>query len=236
MPVTLEATGPPSRVTVSIILHFFSPHPRPPPAHHSLTCENMFATFLTLALLAAPALRGVAADDFTVNTPSATQCGNVKLTWGGTAKTYNVVIVNATDPCGDILADIGDVQGNAVNWTVKFEAGSRLMVSVADADNEDDEGWSGAILVGKSSDSSCLDNAAAAPSSALSGIGSVSTPAASPTVTVEAAGADPTAGSPDPDSDGTTPDGALGATSGASALHMNPFMALCAAFAVALAL
>ncbi|KAJ7067035.1 hypothetical protein C8F01DRAFT_1120055 [Mycena amicta] len=182
----------------------------------------MFATFLTLALVAVPALAA-----FSIDTPTLTQCGSALITWDETKGPYNLVVVNSTEPCGDILADLGDHAGNTIHWTVDFPAGSTLMLSLEDADQQ--EAWSQAIVVGKSDDASCLDNAAAA--SSTKATSTAADTDANPTV--QAAGA---AVTDDSSGDNTTVSGALGATSGASVLRMNPVMAISAVFAAALML
>lgn len=82
----------------------------------------MFATLLTVALFAAPALQGVVAE-FSVATPAITQvdtvsqttifrsnillcsqCSPVQITWAKTTGPYNLIVVPAADPCGDVLS------------------------------------------------------------------------------------------------------------------------------------
>ncbi|KAJ7928939.1 hypothetical protein B0H13DRAFT_1966883 [Mycena leptocephala] len=200
----------------------------------------MFATFLTIALFAASAINGVSADDsddqFSVNTPSITQCGEAKFSWEATKGPYNLIIVKSTDPCGDIIKDLGDHNGTTLTWPVTLPAGGSYSLSIEDADGR--EGWSGAMKVLPSSNTTCLDNAAAA-SGIASGHSASST--AQATAPVAAAGAAVTGGTTSDDGDDSDSDsstGPLGAASGsgASGLHMNPIMALCALFAVALAL
>ncbi|KAJ7170765.1 hypothetical protein C8R43DRAFT_980985 [Mycena crocata] len=186
----------------------------------------MFATLLTLALFAAPALNGVSA--FQMNTPDLTQCGSARITWEKTKGPYNLIVVDSAEPCGEPLADLGDHDGTSITWKVDFASKSKLMFSLEDANG--DEAWSGEMTVGNSTDASCLDNAAAFVGSSISGSGSASK-ATLPTATVAAAGAAVTGGSDD-----STPDplgAASGGSNGASALHMNPVMALCALFAAA---
>ncbi|KAF7312405.1 hypothetical protein MIND_00253900 [Mycena indigotica] len=191
----------------------------------------MFATLLTLALVAAPALAA-----FNIETPQLTQCASAKLSWSGGNGPYNLVVVNSTAPCGDILADLGDHAGNSIHWTVDFPAGSTLMLSLEDKNEE--EAWSGAIVVGKSSDVSCLKGAAAPSSSASKPASSAPAAPSIPSNPVQAAGAGVPGGAAASGDDDKNPGvaGALGATSGASVLRMNPVMALSAVFAAALML
>ncbi|KAF7327679.1 hypothetical protein MKEN_00347300 [Mycena kentingensis (nom. inval.)] len=185
----------------------------------------MFSTLISIALVAVPALRVAA---FDVGSPKFNQCGTAQLTWDATKAggPYNVVIVSSDDPCGDILADLGDHSGTSMKWNVTFPAGTKLMVSIEDSDEE--EGWSGAITVEKSDDASCLNNAIE-----VEGVSSVPV-ATTPTGPVQAAGAAVT--STDSTTEDDTPAGALGATSGSSVLRMNPVMALGALVAAALML
>ncbi|KAJ6521310.1 hypothetical protein B0H19DRAFT_1204029 [Mycena capillaripes] len=180
----------------------------------------MFATFLTLALFVASALNGVAADDdFKVDTPALTQCQPAVFTWDATTPPYNVILVRSDAPCGEIM-----------------------QVFLSKRITNGNEGWSSGMLIKNSTDASCLNNAAAAaPSSAAKSSSAKSTP--SPTAAVGAAGAAVTGGSDsgsgsDSDSDDGSSTGPLGAASGSGAfsLHASPIMALCALFAVALAL
>jgi len=191
----------------------------------------MFTTLLTLALVAVPALRVAA---FDVGTPKFTQCGSSDLTWEATKAggPYNVVIVSSDAPCGDILADLGDHSGTSLKWNVTFPAGTKLQVSIEDSQEE--EGWSGAIVVGKSDNAACLNNAVS-----VGGVSSVSPAAAAAVTPVQAAGSSVTDGNDGNDStesDDGKPAGALGATSGSSVLRMNPVMAFGALFAAALML
>ncbi|KAH9846677.1 hypothetical protein C2E23DRAFT_569073 [Lenzites betulinus] len=103
----------------------------------------MYSTFISVALFAAVAIQGALAD-FTVDTPQITECEPVKLTWDSTgAKSYNVIIVPSDDPCNGVLADLGDHTVNHITWNATLAAGTSVMVSVLDA--EDNEGWSGNV-------------------------------------------------------------------------------------------
>jgi len=113
----------------------------------------MFATLISVALFSTLAIQGVLAD-ITVQTPKLTQCGKVTFKWEETKAPYNVIVVSSTDPCGDVLADLGDVNDNQVKWTVKYPPGTKLMVSVEDANGE--EGWTSSMLVHDSADDSCV--------------------------------------------------------------------------------
>ncbi|KAJ7773359.1 hypothetical protein B0H16DRAFT_147402 [Mycena metata] len=184
----------------------------------------MFATLITLALFAAPALNGVAA--FNINTPKVTECSPVQVTWDSTKGPYNLLIVSPQDPCGDILADLGDHDGTSMTWTPgpAFKTGTELLFSLEDANG--DEAWSGNVTVAAGSTACLASSATSASATAVV----ATTPAGD--ATVEAAGAAVTGGGSsagDP-----AAQGALGAgTSGASALHMSPIMAISALFVAA---
>jgi len=113
----------------------------------------MFTTLVSVALFVSLAIQGVLAD-FDVETPTLVQCKDVDIKWEDTKGPYSLVVVKSTDPCGDILADLGDPKDNSFKWKVNFPAGSKLMFSVED--NAGDEGWSKEMVVQSSSDSSCL--------------------------------------------------------------------------------
>ncbi|KAJ7030437.1 hypothetical protein C8F04DRAFT_1222394 [Mycena alexandri] len=187
----------------------------------------MFATLITLALFAAPALNGVAA--FDINTPKVTECSPAQVTWDATKGPYNLLVVSPNDPCGDILADLGDHNGTSMTWTpgAAFKAGTQLLFSLEDANG--DEAWSGNVTVAAGSDTACLNAASATSASAAD------SPATIPAgdATVEAAGAAVTGGGSS--AEDPSAQGALGASSssGASALHMSPIMALSALFVAA---
>lgn len=114
----------------------------------------MFATLFSVALFAAIATQGARAQ-FTVDTPSLTQCEPAVITWSSTPNPpYNLLVVSSDDPCGDPIVDLGDFYGLTTNWTVNATSGSNVMFSLMDADG--DEAWSGSMAIGGSDDSSCL--------------------------------------------------------------------------------
>jgi hypothetical protein len=155
---------------------FYSPPPSSNPVPFT---AKMFATLLIATLFIASALA-----DFTVQTPTFTQCQNAKISWDDTnASPYNVIIVPSKEPCGKPLADLGDFHSSGPTWTVALPGGSKVVISVEDANG--DEGWSKTITVQGSNDTSCLPNNSAAPSAAISdpSVGSVSASAPSSTGT-----------------------------------------------------
>jgi len=121
----------------------------------------MFATFITVALFLFPILQGVVAD-ITIYTPTMTQCGDVALNWEPSTGPYNILVVKASDVCGDALFDLGDHAENHITWTkAPVAAGSQIVFTVLD--HAGNEGWTGTVTVGPSSDSSCLNQPSAAP-------------------------------------------------------------------------
>lgn len=117
----------------------------------------MYSTLFTTTLFFALAALGVRAD-FTVYTPTLTQCQPATLTWDQATGPYDVIVVPASDPCGDYIADLGDsVDTNSYQWSkVTIPAGTQVLVSVLDSTGQ--EGWSGPVTVGPSDDTSCLSS------------------------------------------------------------------------------
>jgi len=115
----------------------------------------MYSTLYTITLVFALAVLRVRAD-FTVYSPQLTQCQPATLGWDQAAGPYDVIIVPASDPCGDAIVDLGDaVDSNSYQWSnVAIPAGTQVMVSVLDSQGQ--EGWSGAVTVQPSNDNSCL--------------------------------------------------------------------------------
>ncbi|RDB26273.1 hypothetical protein Hypma_006707 [Hypsizygus marmoreus] len=157
----------------------------------------MFSTLFTLALLAVPAIQGVLAE-FAVNSPALTQCKESKISWEATNGPYNLIVVPAAEPCGDALADLGDHTGTSFTWKPTLPAGTKVQLSVEDADGE--EAWSQTITVEAGDDTSCLPGGVvkttsvksttkSSSSSTRSSTGSPSTLVVTPTTTVEIPGA-----------------------------------------------
>jgi len=112
----------------------------------------MFATFLTLALFAASAIT-VRADDLSIGTPSIKQCTPVNLSWKASKGPYNLIVVDPANPCTDVIVDLGDINGTSFSWTPKLKKGTKIQLSLQDAN--EDEGWSGPITIGDGPDD-CL--------------------------------------------------------------------------------
>jgi hypothetical protein len=78
--------------------------------------------------------------DFVVHTPATVaSCKPVNLTWAATKAPYNLIIVHSSDPCGPIIADLGDHTTNHYLWYAEVPAGN-YSLSIEDA--KGDEGWS----------------------------------------------------------------------------------------------
>ncbi|KZV73008.1 hypothetical protein PENSPDRAFT_575171 [Peniophora sp. CONT] len=121
----------------------------------------MFTTLISAAALSLLAARGAMAD-FSVNSPTFTQasgvcCASTQITWSGTSKPVNILVVPAEDPCDDTLADLGDHTKTSMSWNVSLPAGTQLLISLEDSEGE--EAWSDTITVQPSSDASCLSAA-----------------------------------------------------------------------------
>ncbi|KAF8905047.1 hypothetical protein CPB84DRAFT_1677056 [Gymnopilus junonius] len=153
----------------------------------------MFSTLVTVALFIAPAIQGVFAD-FAINSPALVQCKPAEISWEATKGPYNLIVVKASDPCGDALVNVGDFNKTAISWTASIAAGTIVQLSLLDA--EDNEAWSKAITVGSSSDSSCLHGASSAASSTHAATAPATTPTppalSTPTDTNSAADTTPT--------------------------------------------
>ncbi|KDR76339.1 hypothetical protein GALMADRAFT_67518 [Galerina marginata CBS 339.88] len=126
----------------------------------------MFSTLLTVALFVAPAIQGVFAD-FAISSPNLVQCGSSKITWEPTKGPYNLIVVKASDPCGDALVEVGDFHTTSIDWKTSVKAGTQVQLSLVDAD--DNEAWSKTITVGASNDASCLSAAGTTPASSTPG-------------------------------------------------------------------
>jgi len=185
----------------------------------------MFATFLSVALFSTLAVQGARAD-LVLDTPSSlTQCQNVTITWTPTSGPYNLIVVPTDDPCGDIIADLGDFDGTSASWNVNVTAGQSVTLSLEDS--QGNEAWSGAVTVGGGS-SACLDIASSSPAGSSvpsSTLGASSTPsspsnAADPATTLvvnpEATPNAVSSGSAPPSSSGAVAVGAAGANLGPS--------------------
>ncbi|KAH9940956.1 hypothetical protein B0H21DRAFT_780267 [Amylocystis lapponica] len=135
----------------------------------------MLATFLSVALFATLAIKGARAD-LTIDTPALIQCQPVNITWDQTQGPYNLIVVPADDPCGDIIADLGDFDDTSAQWTPNITAGKAAMFSLEDAAGN--EAWSGTMTIQGSNDSSCISgvSSAAVPSSSAVVSSGASTP------------------------------------------------------------
>ncbi|KAJ7274311.1 hypothetical protein B0H12DRAFT_1007014 [Mycena haematopus] len=131
----------------------------------------MFATLISVALLAASTLSGVVADDFNIDTPTLTQCQKTTITWDSNQGAVNLIAVKPSDPCGEIVQvfsldghDFGDFTNTSFSWLVSYPAGTELQFSAEN--QEGGEAWSGSMTVGKSNVTSCLPavSSSAAPS------------------------------------------------------------------------
>ncbi|KAJ7455359.1 hypothetical protein B0H11DRAFT_2067772, partial [Mycena galericulata] len=157
---------------------------------------------------------GVVASTLSINPLAAlVQCEPAHISWPATKGPYDVIVVDAADPC---VLTSANTNVTSITWTVDIASSKTTKYYISVADGDDNEAWTQELTVGASNTTACLNNAASSSSSAL---GETST---EPTETVEAAGAAVTGGSSD---------GCFRGSNGAAALHMNPIMALCAVFA-----
>lgn len=117
----------------------------------------MYSTLFTTTLFFALAAIRVRAD-FTVYTPTLTQCQPATLTWDPATGPYDVLVVSSADPCGDAIDDFGNAIGDtSYQWSqVNIPAGTQVTISVVDSTGA--EGWSGSVTVQPNDDSSCLSS------------------------------------------------------------------------------
>ena len=119
----------------------------------------MYSTLISLALFAVPALASYA-----INRPDLVQCETTQISWPPTKGPYNVIVVDANEPCGEPLKDLGDIDQTFFRWAVDLPAGTVVQLSVADSGDE--EAWTGNITVTGGSNKSCLSGASSSASSA----------------------------------------------------------------------
>jgi len=125
----------------------------------------MFATLIAAAAFVAPAL--LVSANFNMASPAVNQCGQVHVTWDDTGKgPYNLVVLDAANPCGDPLVNLGDHDGTSMTWyAANLPQGTNLQFSVEDTTGN--EAWSADTLVG-GGDNSCLSDAQKSAASAAS--------------------------------------------------------------------
>lgn len=118
-----------------------------------LICTAMYSTLICLALLTATAAPGVLAS-FAINDPKLTQCQNSTISWSKGTPPYDLVIVDANDPCGEPILEFNHLTSTVFDWPVGVPENALIQLYVEDAGNND--AWSGTLTVGASSDASCL--------------------------------------------------------------------------------
>jgi len=115
--------------------------------------RTMYNTLFSVALFAATAVSSVIADLY-IDTPKFTECQPATISWGRTKGPYHVYIVDALEPCGDVLYDFGKITHTSITWSVGLPANSSVELYVQDA--EYDEAWSGSIRVSSSNNRTCV--------------------------------------------------------------------------------
>ncbi|THH07058.1 hypothetical protein EW145_g3636 [Phellinidium pouzarii] len=135
----------------------------------------MFATLFSATLVFVLSMQGALAE-FNINTITLTQCAPAHVTWDASIAPYDLAVVAANDTCGPVLLDLGEHDGVSMTWpNVTFPSGTALVFSLLDANDE--EAWSGSMVVGDG-DASCLPGA----TSATSATSAVSSAAAASSV------------------------------------------------------
>ncbi|KZP07674.1 hypothetical protein FIBSPDRAFT_929452 [Athelia psychrophila] len=186
----------------------------------------MFATLVSVALFALPAF----ATTFSIETPkSLVACSSQQFTWTGGRGPYNLVIVEADSPCGDILYQFPDTNSTSLTWSsvvlaAEYE-GKKVSLSLEDAD--ENEAWSTAITYSTGSNSTCIPGHSSSSAAASSVAPTTATIAPVAVVTATAGGGATAAGA-------VGNAGALGDTSGAFSTQMSgSALAAAAAFGLA---
>lgn len=144
----------------------------------------MFAALFSFTFFLA-LVRSVLAD-FTIDTPQFVQCQDAQITWTQSNPPYNLLIVSADDVCGDALENLGDFTTLETTWMVNLASGTQVALFLEDASGN--EAWSGAITVGTSNDTSCLQSSSGSPT-ANGGQATPTSPSATSTATYSPAGA-----------------------------------------------
>lgn len=95
----------------------------------------------------------VFAADLSVNTPQNVQeCKRMTLTWQGGKAPYAISVLNATDPCGESLAELPDTNDTWYHWASPNVTGPVIFAVV---DGNGDEEWTNALTIANSTTGSC---------------------------------------------------------------------------------
>jgi hypothetical protein len=113
----------------------------------------MFNTLFSVALFAATVVSTVLAD-LSIDTPKFTECQPATISWKGSQGPYDVYLVDADDPCGDVLYDFGKIIDTNIIWSVALPANALVELYVQDANLN--EAWSGSIRVSSSNNQTCV--------------------------------------------------------------------------------
>jgi len=185
----------------------------------------MFSTLVTVALFATLPIQSVFAG-FAINNPDLVQCKVSKISWEPATGPYNLIVVKASDQCGDALVDIGDFTNTSIQWKAALKAGQEVVLSLVDS--KDNEAWSSKITVGASDDASCLPGATTPPAS----VAGATTPGSSSgsTTTTTTSGGD--GGSSDLTPVGAANAGTLNSAAITARQAGTPFLALAGLLAV----
>ncbi|KII85035.1 hypothetical protein PLICRDRAFT_45143 [Plicaturopsis crispa FD-325 SS-3] len=172
----------------------------------------MFTTLFTAALFLAPAIRSVSAGFSITETQNVVQCQDAHFAWAMGTGPYNLVAVPSDDPCGNILADLGDHNGSSTTWKVTLPAGTKVVFSLEDS--KGDDAWSDEVTVGASSDASCLSGSNSTSTSSSASSSATTSTIAATTLSISASAVATSAAS---DSGVGSAAGAVNAGSGPSA-------------------
>jgi len=193
----------------------------------------MYSTLLCLALLTATAAPGVLAS-FAISDPQLTQCQNASISWSKGTPPYQLVVVDANDPCGNPIIEFDHLTSTVFDWQIELPENAIVQFYVEDSG--DNDAWSRTLTVGASNDASCLSQ------SVLSYF-NMTTPSTASNTGATSNGSPPTSSSSSGNnSSGLVPVGAANAgtnplSSGASSMRQGtPTVLLIAIYAATIAL
>jgi len=144
----------------------------------------MYTFTATLLVVFSCALAVFAEGGLEINTPSAVStCTDVNVTWSGANAPFDLVVLDASDPCGATLMDLTITNKTTYTWKAPtLKAGQKIIFSLMD--KADQEVWSNTVTVGTGKDTSCIASSSV-----------VDAPRASVTAVVSPTGSSSTSGS-----------------------------------------
>jgi len=116
----------------------------------------MYTFTSTLLVIFSCTLAVFATSGLEINTPSAiSTCTDVNITWSGSNAPFDLVVLDAADPCGPTLMDLTVTNKTTYTWKAPtLKAGQKIIFSLMD--KADQEVWSNAITIGTGKSASCI--------------------------------------------------------------------------------